>query len=76
MDEANAARQNEGGVKPNMKLVLDVEVRTLVDKCLSFDPKERPALQDVLSELGGAESAPSEQAALIVKPSEPLDIHS
>ncbi|KAK2955439.1 hypothetical protein BLNAU_9667 [Blattamonas nauphoetae] len=76
MDGANAGRQNEGGVQPNLKLVLDVEVRSLVEKCLSFDPKDRPSLKEVLSVLGGTESVAPERETILPKPSDPLDLHS
>ncbi|KAK2955435.1 hypothetical protein BLNAU_9663 [Blattamonas nauphoetae] len=76
MDEANAGRQNEGGVQPNLKLVVDAEIRELITKCLSFDPKDRPSLKEVLSGLGGTESVAPERAAILPKASDPLDIHS
>ncbi|KAK2953657.1 hypothetical protein BLNAU_11378 [Blattamonas nauphoetae] len=76
MDEANAARQNEGGVTPNLKLVLDTDIRELITKCLSFDPKNRPSLKDVLSGLGEAESKVAQLPAHLPNPSDELDIHS
>ncbi|KAK2949956.1 hypothetical protein BLNAU_15098 [Blattamonas nauphoetae] len=72
MDEANAGRQNEGGVKPNMKLVLDTEIRELITKCLSFDPKDRPSLKDVLVGLGGTESVEPEQPTTLPQPRDAL----
>ncbi|KAK2950697.1 hypothetical protein BLNAU_14368 [Blattamonas nauphoetae] len=76
MDEANAQRQNEGGVKPNLKLVSDTEIRDLITKCISFDPKDRPSLKDVLHGLGEAESKPPEQPATLPKPSDTRDVRS
>ncbi|KAK2943033.1 hypothetical protein BLNAU_22044 [Blattamonas nauphoetae] len=75
LDEANAARQNEGGVTPNLKLVVDADIRELIIKCLSFDPKDRPSLQDVLSGLGEAESKVAQLPAHLTKPSD-ADIRS
>ncbi|KAK2959426.1 hypothetical protein BLNAU_5475 [Blattamonas nauphoetae] len=75
LDEANAARQNEGGVTPNLKLVVDADIRELIIKCLSFDPKDRPSLQDVLSGLGEAESKVAQLPPHLTKPSD-ADIRS
>ncbi|KAK2945732.1 hypothetical protein BLNAU_19345 [Blattamonas nauphoetae] len=76
MDEANAGRQNEGGIQPNLKLVLDTLIRELISKCLSFDPKERPSLKDVLHGLGGPESKPPEQPSRVAKVRDTLDVRS
>ncbi|KAK2952893.1 hypothetical protein BLNAU_12214 [Blattamonas nauphoetae] len=76
MDEANAARQNEGGVQPNLKLVLDTSIRELISRCLSFDPKERPSLQDVFDGLTGSEWKMPEQPSHVANTSDALDVHS
>ncbi|KAK2949348.1 hypothetical protein BLNAU_15728 [Blattamonas nauphoetae] len=76
MDEANACRQNEGGVQSNLKLVLDTSIRELISRCLSFDPKERPSLQDVLDGLGDSEDKVAEEPSRVGKASDALDVHS
>ncbi|KAK2955641.1 hypothetical protein BLNAU_9331 [Blattamonas nauphoetae] len=76
MDEANAGRQNEAGLTPNMKLVLDAEIRELITKCLSLDPKDRPSLKAVFAGLGGTEAVVPEQPLHGTKQSDALDIHS
>ncbi|KAK2948633.1 hypothetical protein BLNAU_16452 [Blattamonas nauphoetae] len=76
MDEANACRQNEGGIQPNLKLVLDTSIRELISKCLSFDPKERPSLQDVFDGLGVSDEKVAEQPLNVAKASDAHDILS
>ncbi|KAK2945725.1 hypothetical protein BLNAU_19338 [Blattamonas nauphoetae] len=76
MDDANACRQNEGGVIPNMKQVLDPEIRKLITKCLALDPKERPSLQDVFDGLGESDVKNYEQPSHIPKASDGVDILS
>ncbi|KAK2950580.1 hypothetical protein BLNAU_14472 [Blattamonas nauphoetae] len=74
MDEANATRQNEGGEKPNMKLVLDEEIRSLISWSLSLDPKERPSLKSVVDGLCSVVAADTH--AENPKANDQLDIRS
>ncbi|KAK2954035.1 hypothetical protein BLNAU_10998 [Blattamonas nauphoetae] len=74
MDEANAGRQNEGGVQPNTKLVLDEGIRTLISQSLSLDPKERPSLKSVVGVLCSVDAADEDPGNR--KASAQLDIRS
>ncbi|KAK2947806.1 hypothetical protein BLNAU_17226 [Blattamonas nauphoetae] len=76
MDEANACRQNEGGIQPNLKLVLDPSIRELISKCLSFDPKDRPSLQDVFDGLVVSEERMADQPSRVAKASDGHDVRS
>ncbi|KAK2954062.1 hypothetical protein BLNAU_11025 [Blattamonas nauphoetae] len=76
MDEANAGRQNEGGVQPNMKLVLDEGIRSLISQSLSLDPKERPSLKSVVGVLCSLEAADEDEDAGNRKASDQLGIRS